>query len=876
MRGSSKNAIAAVRLLMATAAWSVLPAPADAAQVSVTIMNVWCEDDCDEDGLESTLESTPDWYAKIWVNGQLTTTPRQPDDNSYVEPFWTAGTTVPDSQATFPVAIQLWDHDSTSGDDLADASPKWGKNNLELVVDRVTGKWSGDVNWPQSCVDGDGPDEPEVVVCFAVSIDSQNGDVDGDGLLDGWERHGFNADGDAVIDVDLPAMGANPRRQDLFLELDMEAGQGPSRAGIRAMKRAFAAAPRPNPDGSSGINLWVDTGGTVDPLANEAGPPLNGGPAATCSDGIDNNGVAGADGADPSCSGLAGAARRFLNGNDEGAVGNCGDNIDNDSDGLIDGLDPSCLMGDNFGGGQILGPAGSVGSCDRGGPFYTVKGPNFQSARRWIFRYGMSTAAPMGCPGGGNGELGGNDFIEYNHDAGTIMHELGHNLNLDHGGNEPNNCKPNYVSVMNYDHTFGVRRVGGGAIVDFSPPRRGLGGSDRGVAPLGPLVENALFEDVPASILDATDAANRFVFSPAAGNVVQRNLNLLPNWSNDAIDPPFESRTAPPPAIPIVGNINVGFAPDCSTSAGNLAANETLNGFHDWNAISLPFRQFAAAADGPGHQGPPEPSTSELLAHEEKLHRNDLFTSLSDVPDPVAAGTSLTYTAVAGHNGPNPASSVQQVLTFPAPLLVGAPPPGCTVAGPVVTCHRGEWMPGTSSTTTMTLPVPADLVYNNGGPLTLAAHATIADLTGNDPNVADNSATASTQVVAVADLAVESLVVQNPPVAMKPMEWAVVGIAATISSAGPSSPMDTALVLKATGTPGSQVNPTLLTTLQPRLENGEKRSVLNYVMIRCSERGVQSFRIEQSIRPFQAADSDPNAANNTRGARIEVDCGNPQ
>src|SRR5262249_8826356 len=35
--------------------------------------------------------------------------------------------------------------------------------------------------------------------------------------------------------------------------------------------------------------------------------------------------------------------------------------------------------------------------------------------------------------------------------AGTLMHELGHNLNLQHGGQfRIPNCMPNYPSVMNY------------------------------------------------------------------------------------------------------------------------------------------------------------------------------------------------------------------------------------------------------------------------------------------------------------------------------------------------------------------------------------------------------------------------------------------
>jgi hypothetical protein len=41
-------------------------------------------------------------------------------------------------------------------------------------------------------------------------------------------------------------------------------------------------------------------------------------------------------------------------------------------------------------------------------------------------------------------------------EAGTIMHEFGHCLNLQHGGFESsNNFKPNYVSSMNYLFQFG-------------------------------------------------------------------------------------------------------------------------------------------------------------------------------------------------------------------------------------------------------------------------------------------------------------------------------------------------------------------------------------------------------------------------------------
>jgi hypothetical protein len=44
---------------------------------------------------------------------------------------------------------------------------------------------------------------------------------------------------------------------------------------------------------------------------------------------------------------------------------------------------------------------------------------------------------------------------------GTFLHELGHNMNLLHGGNDGVNWKPNHLSVMNYAYQVtGVQRDG--------------------------------------------------------------------------------------------------------------------------------------------------------------------------------------------------------------------------------------------------------------------------------------------------------------------------------------------------------------------------------------------------------------------------------
>lgn len=250
-------------------------------------------------------------------------------------------------------------------------------------------------------------------------------DNDGDGLCNDWELYGHNG-------VDLPAMGADPNHIDIFVEIDYMVDPGfcvggvcvfghshkPKPEAIAKVVQAFKDAPVSNPDGIHGINLHVDFGPET---------PMK------------------PDGA------TWGSLSR--------------------SNALPHDNDLSWTE------------------------FYALKNTNFDAARRQIFHYAIfahyldgarctSGQAPM--PGGdlivslgGWGSmiapeaclsgLAPDAVGTVDQQAGTFMHELGHNLGLNHGGSDGVNYKPNYLSVMSYAfQTRGLIYSGQEGTFDYS------------------------------------------------------------------------------------------------------------------------------------------------------------------------------------------------------------------------------------------------------------------------------------------------------------------------------------------------------------------------------------------------------------------------
>jgi hypothetical protein len=115
-----------------------------------------------------------------------------------------------------------------------------------------------------------------------------------------------------------------------------------------------------------------------------------------------------------------------------------------------------------FNGGNAVAHAGNVTGFVGGADYLSIKNSNFAANRNGYFHYVETIhwyTANLGSSG--QAEINGDDlivslgcFISTENVANTIVHELGHNLGLLHGGNTSCNWKPNYNSVMNYRFQF--------------------------------------------------------------------------------------------------------------------------------------------------------------------------------------------------------------------------------------------------------------------------------------------------------------------------------------------------------------------------------------------------------------------------------------
>ena len=351
--------------------------------------------------------------------------------------------------------------------------------------------------------------EPRRAIAFEIppgSCATGGGvDSDGDGLLDEWESNGVTIDPDGAGPVtpqftDLPAMGADKDKPDIFLELDWMADASHSHAlssaAIKKVVDAFAASPYTSPTGSVGINLHVDQGPSsiMNFATNATWGALSRGNQLTH---VNNLGTVSGGSYDWS----AFQALKDANFTPTGRTP----------------LFHYVISAHNYGGNTSSGISRGIGASD--------------------------LIVSLGSFTGGVGSV--------NEQAGTLMHELGHNLSLHHGGGDDTNYKPNYLSIMSYGFQLGGVIKGGVA-----------GTFDYSRSALASLNEGSLNE--PAGI-GAPGYGTRH-WCPASGSYVAvNNAGGAIDWNCN-------------------GNATeTGIAFDVN----NDGAQATLNSYDDWANLTL-------------------------------------------------------------------------------------------------------------------------------------------------------------------------------------------------------------------------------------------------------------------------------------------------
>jgi hypothetical protein len=225
-------------------------------------------------------------------------------------------------------------------------------------------------------------------------------DDDGDGLPDTWESSQGRDLGGGLFDRTLHDAGARPDHKDIFVQIDYEVGASFDKATLKLIQDAFAKAPITNLDHTPGINVHFADGNILSATESDALRKTNGAP--------DWHKISERYKSD-----LQYHAYHYVLST------------------LWDSPDYTGI------------------SDDKPGQFIVVDDCGSRIEKAW---FGLQQRARKSC---GNPSMG---------HAATLMHELGHNLGLWHGGAPPKTStdfnaadpyKPNYLSVMNYSFLKG-------------------------------------------------------------------------------------------------------------------------------------------------------------------------------------------------------------------------------------------------------------------------------------------------------------------------------------------------------------------------------------------------------------------------------------
>lgn len=593
--------------VIAGAALLATPAPradaVDNVDVTVTIIKYEVLDQSDP----GPFQGDPDVYARVRVGSN----PAQDNEGSQIEdkfsasPHWTFTRQVDrDASSTTTVKIELLDSDTgiAAPDDILDLDPIDNDLDIVLSVDLVNGTWTGDV--PNN-------------TGFSVG----DKDTEHSGIFEGGERARIWFDVSVGSDGDIDDDGI--------------------------------------PDGVERFGIRNSSGAVTTDMAALGADPCR----KTIAIEIDWLNVPGDHSHQPSNAAIA-EATAMMNNAPLAAASPCpyagfptqpsGVNLVVDVDQNIDmTLDQD---DNNYGIAQLDAQRATNFDPDREPYFfYNV----------WSHEHDGSGSSGVCCSsrkgfivslGAWTGQNG-----TVRDQSGTFVHELGHNINLGHGGGDGVNFKPNYLSVMNYRYQVtGIPNWDTWAAAGFAGNQMIASSTiDYSRADLPDIDETNLNE--AAGISDGNAAA--FWTDPTLTlRGSDARLGLDWNWSNNGLAP-FQNGVAQDlngdsgcvsagmngvldtavagDDVIIAGVITTGPDRTCNTGrvgddsqdrAVGFVQPNVLTGFDDW--ANVKFR----AAMSPDAGGPAINEPNELTFQRSEVLKQQMMDAVNQPPVADAGG----------------------------------------------------------------------------------------------------------------------------------------------------------------------------------------------------------------------------------------------
>jgi hypothetical protein len=453
------------------------------------------------------------------------------------------------------------------------------------------------------------PGQSPLTSCFdgsGIVIDN-----DGDGLPDCWEQNaggstgvgGIDFDGDGAQDFQLCAQVnqngdgttlikecASSNHKDLFAQvawmnlhkpdpLALSQTLSVAAVGVQSVREAFGAAPVGNPDNTNGIRLHLQVDKQPVTFLNFTG--------STMTSHVTNVALT-------PCTAPASSAPT-----------------------LADAADYDAIKATNFGVFDAANPP-------------SAKAVN---AMRLALRYVLFAHNLVGNPSGGSSssgcsEVGGDDAVvslgsfvttivngishprgSTDQQAGTFMHEFGHLLGFQHGGEDTVNNKPNYRSVMSYSRQFSGSPITGRRL-DYSRSEVDL--NEAALNECNGILSDSSLGPIPIPgsnpVAFYFPSADQIAFGPGAWSIVTPTLatvsspcvsGQLPiNWNRQTSQGKvFQTGTA--------GDIN------SDTATG------TLFGSNDWASVLYRFSAALDFAGGRSETPFPVGATTEMTKEDE-------------------------------------------------------------------------------------------------------------------------------------------------------------------------------------------------------------------------------------------------------------------